>query len=176
MTGLARNAILMAMVASLVGNLICLCICIVILIPPSLQLDMWQIEHQNMETARHHICIYHVILVGLGQELHLHLRLQCTFCHEIIAYRNSIYIYIYGHNLNQWAKTRSHFQFCPNFIVKHDPEKKKKTHTHTLGAGFFFTFQCFVFFLIFAFSCPSFYLSLCFLTFWSLKVAHRMRL
>ena len=29
-----------------------------------------------METARHHICIYHVIPVGLGQELNLHLPLQ----------------------------------------------------------------------------------------------------
>ena len=26
-----------------------------------------------METARHHIYIYHVILIGLGQELNLHL-------------------------------------------------------------------------------------------------------
>ena len=34
-------------------------------------------EHQSMETARHHICIYHVILIGLGQELNLHLPLQC---------------------------------------------------------------------------------------------------
>ena len=31
-----------------------------------------------MESARHHICIYHVILIGLGQELHLHLPLQCN--------------------------------------------------------------------------------------------------
>ena len=34
-----------------------------------------------------------------------------------------IYIYIYGHNLNQWAKKRSRFQFVPNFIVKNDREK-----------------------------------------------------
>ena len=31
-----------------------------------------------METARHHIRIYHVILIGLGQELNLHLLLQCN--------------------------------------------------------------------------------------------------
>ena len=35
-------------------------------------------EHQSMETARHHICICHVILIGLGQELNLHLPLQCN--------------------------------------------------------------------------------------------------
>ena len=29
-----------------------------------------------METTRHHICIYHVILVGLEKELNLHLPLQ----------------------------------------------------------------------------------------------------
>ena len=35
-------------------------------------------EHQSMETACHHICICHVILMGLGQELNLHLPLQCN--------------------------------------------------------------------------------------------------
>ena len=51
-----------------------------ILIRPAPQFDLRQIEHQSMETARHHICIYHVILIGLGQEfnLHLHLPLQCN--------------------------------------------------------------------------------------------------
>ena len=29
-----------------------------------------------METARHHVCIYHVILIGLEPELNLHLPLQ----------------------------------------------------------------------------------------------------
>ena len=43
---------------------------------PSPQIDLRQTEHQSMETARHHICIYHVILIGLGQELNLHLPLQ----------------------------------------------------------------------------------------------------
>ena len=57
---------------------ICLRICNVILNPPSPQLDPQQIEHQSMETARHHICIYHVILFGLGQEFDLHLPLQCN--------------------------------------------------------------------------------------------------
>ena len=42
------------------------------------QLDLQQIAHQSMETARHHICIYHVILIGLGQSLNLHLPLQCN--------------------------------------------------------------------------------------------------
>ena len=61
------------------GNWICLCICHVIWTPPSPQLDLQrQREHQRMETARHHICIYHVILMGLGQELNLHLPLQCS--------------------------------------------------------------------------------------------------
>ena len=59
----------------------------------------------------------------------------------------SLYIYIYGHNLNQWAKKRSKFQFFPSFIVKNDPEKPP----HQVWG--FFTFQCFVFLLIFAFSC-----------------------
>ena len=38
-------------------------------IPPSPKLDLRQeiVEHQSMQTARHHICIYHVILIGLGQ-------------------------------------------------------------------------------------------------------------
>ena len=40
----------------------------VILVTPSPELDLRQIEHQSMETARHHICIYHVILNGLRQE------------------------------------------------------------------------------------------------------------
>ena len=31
-----------------------------------------------METGRHHICIYHVILIGLGQEFNQHLPLQCN--------------------------------------------------------------------------------------------------
>ena len=31
-----------------------------------------------METTGHHICIYHVILTGLGQEFNLHLPLQCN--------------------------------------------------------------------------------------------------
>ena len=35
-----------------------------------------KIEHQSMETTRHRICIYHVILIGLGQEFNLHLLLQ----------------------------------------------------------------------------------------------------
>ena len=35
-------------------------------------------EHQSMETARHHICICHVILIGLGQEFNLRLPLQCN--------------------------------------------------------------------------------------------------
>ena len=35
-------------------------------------------EHQSMETARHRICISHVIVVGLGQELNPHLPLQCN--------------------------------------------------------------------------------------------------
>ena len=35
------------------------------------------ISATSMETARHHICIDHVTLIGLGQELHLHLPLQC---------------------------------------------------------------------------------------------------
>ena len=30
-----------------------------------------------METAGHHICIYHVTLIGLAQEFNLHLPLQC---------------------------------------------------------------------------------------------------
>ena len=40
----------------------------------------------------------------------------------------------------------------PNFVVENDPNKH--THTHTFGVGGF-TFQYFVFFLIFAFSCLS---------------------
>ena len=42
-------------------------------------------EHQNMETARHHICIYNVTLLGLGQELNLHLPLQCTIHAEMFT-------------------------------------------------------------------------------------------
>ena len=57
---------------------ICLCICHAILIPQPPELDLRQIEHQSMETARHHICIYHLILICLGQELNLHLPLQCN--------------------------------------------------------------------------------------------------
>ena len=38
-----------------------------------------------METAKRHICIYHVILIGLGQELNLHLPLQYTIMAEIIT-------------------------------------------------------------------------------------------
>ena len=55
------------------------------------------------------------------------------------TFRGFRYIYIYGHNLNQWAKRGQIFNF---------PQ-----------------FQCFVVFLIFAFSCLSFSFSLCFLTF-----------
>ena len=55
-----------------------LCICNEILVPPSPQLDLRQIEHQSMETARYHICIDHVILIVLGQALNLHLPLQCN--------------------------------------------------------------------------------------------------
>ena len=54
-----------------------------------------------------------------------------------------------GHNLNQRAKKRSTFQF----FSKNEKKKKKKQHTHTHLVWGFFTFQCFVFFLIFAFSC-----------------------
>ena len=57
---------------------------------------------------------------------------------------------IFGHNLNQWANRRSNFQCFPNFIVRNDPEKPPH-----LVRGFL-TFQCFVFFLVFAFSCLSF--------------------
>ena len=42
-----------------------------------LHLHLW-VSATSMETPRHHICIYHVILISLGQELHLHLPLQCT--------------------------------------------------------------------------------------------------
>ena len=70
-----------------------------------------------------------------------------------------MYIYIYGHNLNQWAKKRSEFQNFPSFIVKNGPEKPP----HQVWG--FFTFQCFVFFLIFAFFALFLHLSLCFLTF-----------
>ena len=65
-------------------------------------------------------------------------------------FRIYIYIYICGHNLNQWAKIRSTFQNFPSFIAKNDPEKPP----HLVWG--FFTFQCFVFFIIFAFSCLSF--------------------
>ena len=44
---------------------------------------------------------------------------------------------------------KSKFQVSPNFIVKNDPENPL-----TWWGGF--VFQCFVFFLIFAFSCLSF--------------------
>ena len=63
-----HNTILTAMVANFS----------VTLIPPSPQLDLRQIEHQSTETTRHHICICHVVLIGLGQELDLHLPLQCN--------------------------------------------------------------------------------------------------
>ena len=39
-------------------------------------LDLRQIEHQSMETARHPICICHVIRIGLEQEFNQHLPLQ----------------------------------------------------------------------------------------------------
>ena len=52
----------------------------------------------------------------------------------------------YGHNLNQWAQKRSNFQFFPSCILKND--RAKTPHL--------VSFQCFVFFLIFAFSCLSF--------------------
>ena len=72
------NTILTAMVAILIfRKLNLLCICNVTLIPPSPKLDLRQIEHQSMETARHCICIYHAILIGQGQELNMHLPLQC---------------------------------------------------------------------------------------------------
>ena len=58
-------------------------------------------------------------------------------------------VYFLGHNLNQWAQKRSNFQFFPNFIVKMTQDKPP----HLVWG--FFTFQCFVFFLIFAFSCLS---------------------
>ena len=66
----------------------------------------------------------------------------CSIC--VCVYK---YIYIYGHNLNQWAQKRSNFQNFPSFIVKNDPEKPP----HLVWG--FFTFQCFLFFLIFAFPC-----------------------
>ena len=62
-----------------------------------------------------------------------------------------IYIYTYIHT---YIHKRSKFQFFPNFRAKNDPPPKKNTHTHLVWG--FFTFQCFVFFLIFAFSCLSF--------------------
>ena len=31
-----------------------------------------------MEAARHHICIYHVTLIGREQDLNMHLPLQCN--------------------------------------------------------------------------------------------------
>ena len=37
----------------------------------------------------------------------------------------------YGHNLNQWAKKWSKFQFFPSFIVKNNPE-----NPHTWCGGF----------------------------------------
>ena len=40
-------------------------------------------EHQGMETARHHIFIYHVILIGLGQELNL----RNCLCNVILNFR-----------------------------------------------------------------------------------------
>ena len=56
--------------------------------------------------------------------------------------------------------------------------KKWLRKAPTLGVCvcvFFFAFQCFVFFLIFAFCCLSFHVSLCFLTLWSIKWGHRRR-
>ena len=61
-----------------------------------------------------------------------------------------IYIYMYGHNLNQSARRWSKFQNFPQFYRKDDPENPP----HLVWG--FFTFQCFVFFLIFAFSCFSY--------------------
>ena len=68
------------------------------------------------------------------------------------------YICIYNHN--QWAQICSNIYFYPRF--------------HNMCV--FFLFQCFVLFLVSAFSCLSVHLSLYLLTFWSLKVAHLMRL
>ena len=58
-----------------------------------------------------------------------------------------IYIYIYGHNLNQWAKKKIKISIYPQFYSKNGQEKPP----HQVWG--FFTFQCFVFFLIFAFLC-----------------------
>ena len=55
-------------------------------------------EHRSMETARHHICIFHAILIRLGQQLNLHLPLQCNseFFRSLGTTPNS------GKTLSEW--------------------------------------------------------------------------
>ena len=66
--------------------------------------------------------------------------------------KKNIYIYMAITSISGPNKGQN-FNF-PQLYTKKWPRNKKK-HTHTLGVGGF-TFQCFVFSLIFAFSCLSF--------------------
>ena len=61
-----------------------------------------------------------------------------------------IYIYIYMAITSISGPKKGHIFNFPQFRSKDDPEK----HPHLVRG--FFTFQCFVFFLMFAFSCLSF--------------------
>ena len=84
-----------------------------------------------------------------------------------------IYIYIAITSISGPKKKSPNFNF-PQFHSK-KWKTLTRTHTHTLGVGSF-SFQCFVFFVIIAFSCLSFSSVPQFLDFLKPKVAHRTRL
>ena len=80
------------------------------------------------------------------RSLLLSLALTCSFSLSLSLY---IYIYISGCNLSGWADLGQKSQKIPSYIVKNGHETLPKRWG-------FFMFQCFSFFLIFAFFCLSF--------------------
>ena len=71
-----------------------------------------------------------------------------------------IYIYIYGHSLNQWAKKRSKFQFFPQFYSKNDAENPQPSvGVFHVSMFCLLSHLCLLLALVF-------HHSLCFLTFW----------
>ena len=86
--------------------------------------------------------------------------------------RMHAYIYIYMAITSISAPKQGHnFQFFPSFIVTMTQKKNP-----TLGVGFLSRFNVLSSFSSLPFLALFLHLSLCFLTFGSLKVAHRMRL
>ena len=79
-----------------------------------------------METARHHICIYHEIVCGLGQELNLHLPLHCKPEFSIRKTYTRLPLFVLGW---EWGcvivVSKWWFEFCggthPLFLKHHFP-------------------------------------------------------